>query len=105
MRFSNGEPHTWPLPAARSRESGSPIVFGPRIPDFLSRLVALSNFMRLSLRESRIRGCGRFCMVGNPGNAGANMGHPAIVSGMESKSAARYRCLVDNGAHTSEALP
>jgi hypothetical protein len=25
----------------------SPIVFGPRIPDFLSRLVALSNLMRL----------------------------------------------------------
>jgi hypothetical protein len=34
----------------------SPIVFGPRIPDFPSRLVALSNFMLLSLRESRIRG-------------------------------------------------
>ena len=33
----------------------SPLVFGPRIPDFLSRLVTLSNFMRLSLRESRIR--------------------------------------------------
>ena len=33
----------------------SPLVLGPRIPDFLSRLVTLSNFMRLSLRESRIR--------------------------------------------------
>jgi hypothetical protein len=32
----------------------SPIVFGPRIPDFLSRLVALSETMRLSLGESRI---------------------------------------------------
>jgi hypothetical protein len=36
----------------------SPIVFGPRIPDFLLRLVALSNFVRLSLRESRMRGRG-----------------------------------------------
>ena len=36
----------------------SPIDFGPRIPDFLSRLAALSNFMRLSLRESRTRGRG-----------------------------------------------
>jgi hypothetical protein len=37
-------------------ERASPIVFGPRIPDFLSKLAALSNFLRLSLRESRIRG-------------------------------------------------
>ena len=46
-------------PEAVVRKEGyrraSPIVFGPRIPDFLSRFVALSNFMRLSLRESRIR--------------------------------------------------
>jgi hypothetical protein len=33
----------------------SPIVFGSRIPDFLSRFVALSKFMRLSLGESRTR--------------------------------------------------
>jgi hypothetical protein len=33
-----------------------PFFPNPRIPDFLSGLVALSNFMRLSLRESRIRG-------------------------------------------------
>jgi hypothetical protein len=32
----------------------SPIFFGPRIPDFLSRSVAVGNFMRLSLRESRM---------------------------------------------------
>jgi hypothetical protein len=50
------------------------IMRGPRIPDFLSRLVALSNFMRL--RESRMRGRGWCCVVGNPGNAGANLGHP-----------------------------
>jgi hypothetical protein len=31
-------------------------VFVPRIPDFLSRFVALSNFLRLSLRGSRTRG-------------------------------------------------
>jgi len=30
----------------------------PTGPDFLSRLLALSNFMRLSLRESRKRGRG-----------------------------------------------
>jgi hypothetical protein len=29
--------------------------------------VALSNFTRLSLRESRIRGRGWSCLVGNPG--------------------------------------
>ena len=34
----------------------SPIVFCPRISDFLSKVVTLSNFMPLSLRESRIRG-------------------------------------------------
>jgi hypothetical protein len=55
---------------------GSPIVFVPRIPDFLSRLVTLSNIMRLSLREIRTRGRGQCCVVGNPGNAGANVGHP-----------------------------
>jgi hypothetical protein len=54
----------------------SPIVFGPRIPDFLARLVVLSKTMRLSLRESRKRGRAQCCLVGNPGNAGANMGHP-----------------------------
>jgi hypothetical protein len=32
--------------------------------------------MRLSLRESRMRGRGKYCVVGNPGDAGANMGHP-----------------------------
>jgi hypothetical protein len=30
----------------------SPIVFGQRIPDFLSRLVALSRIMWLALREA-----------------------------------------------------
>jgi hypothetical protein len=30
----------------------SPVVFGPRTPDFLSRLVALANFMRLSLMKA-----------------------------------------------------
>jgi hypothetical protein len=29
-----------------------PVVFGPRTPDFLSRLVALANFMRLSLMKA-----------------------------------------------------
>jgi hypothetical protein len=48
-----------------------PVFLSPRIPDFLSSLVALSNFMRLSLRETRIRGRGWCCVVGNPGNAGA----------------------------------
>ena len=56
-----------------------PIFFVPRIPDFLSKLVALSNFMRLSLRESRMRGRGLYCVVENPGNAGANVGHPDRV--------------------------
>ena len=35
-----------------------PIFFGPRIPDFLSTLVASSKTLRLSLRESRMRGRG-----------------------------------------------
>jgi hypothetical protein len=48
--------------------------FGPRIPDFLSRLVASSKALRLSLRESRMRGRAWCCVVDNPGNAGANMG-------------------------------
>jgi hypothetical protein len=54
----------------------SPVIFGPRIPDFLSRVVALSKFMRLSLRENRIRGRGQCCVAGDPGNAGANTGDP-----------------------------
>src|ERR1700678_1792016 len=54
----------------------SPIVFVPRIPDFLSRFVALSKFMRLSLRESRTRAGRWWRAIGNPGNAGANVGHP-----------------------------
>jgi hypothetical protein len=29
-----------------------PVVFGPRTPDFLSRLVALANCMRLSLMKA-----------------------------------------------------
>ena len=29
-----------------------PVVFGPRTPDFLSRLAALANFMRLSLMKA-----------------------------------------------------
>jgi hypothetical protein len=40
------------------RKSGSPVFVGPRIPDFLSRVVALNKFVRLSLRESHIRGRG-----------------------------------------------
>jgi hypothetical protein len=67
----------WPMAHRRKAVEGlRPSFFGPRIPDFLSRLVALSNFMRLSLRESRMRGRRLCCAVGNPGNAGANMGHP-----------------------------
>jgi len=31
-----------------------PVSINPRIPNFLSRLVALLNFMRLSLRERRL---------------------------------------------------
>jgi hypothetical protein len=34
----------------------SPVFLNRRIPDFLSRLVALSDFRRLSFRESRIHG-------------------------------------------------
>jgi hypothetical protein len=30
----------------------SPIIFGPRIPDFLSRFVALSKFVRLSSEKA-----------------------------------------------------
>jgi hypothetical protein len=45
-------------PERKAVVRASPIVFGPRIPDFLSRLMALSNIMRLSLRESRMRGRG-----------------------------------------------
>jgi hypothetical protein len=37
-------------------EALHPVFFGPRTPDFLSRLVALSNFIRLSLMKSRTRG-------------------------------------------------
>jgi hypothetical protein len=36
-------------------------------PDFLSSLLALANFMRLSLRKARIRGLGWYRDVGNPG--------------------------------------
>jgi hypothetical protein len=51
-------PDTWraDLREGQGKHSKN-FVFGPRIPDFLSRLVALSDFMRLSLRESRTRGC------------------------------------------------
>jgi hypothetical protein len=52
-----------------------PVLLNPRIPDFLSRFVALINFMRLSLREPHARR-GYCCEVGNPANADANMGHP-----------------------------
>jgi hypothetical protein len=37
--------------------------------------------MRLSLSESRMRGRDKYCVVGNPGDAGANMGHPYRVVG------------------------
>jgi hypothetical protein len=43
---------------------GRPVFIDPRIPDFLSGLLALSYFMRLSLRESRIRGRRRCWLVG-----------------------------------------
>jgi hypothetical protein len=37
-------------------------VFGPRIPDFLSRLVALCYCVRISLKESRTRGPVQSCV-------------------------------------------
>jgi hypothetical protein len=46
----------FPVPLALSdfllAEGASPIFFGPRTPDFLSRFVALSNSMRLSLMKA-----------------------------------------------------
>ena len=39
-------------------------------PDFLSRLVSLAHFMRLSSQKSRTRGPVRFCAMGNPGFIG-----------------------------------
>jgi IS30 family transposase len=56
----------------KSGRWASPAFFGPRIPDFLSRLVALSNVVRLSLGESRMRSRGECRILGNPGNASAN---------------------------------
>jgi hypothetical protein len=73
-RIRWAKPYNGFMPAAEKHWKKD--VFGPRIPDFLSRLVALSNFMRLSLRESRIRGHGKCSVVGNPGNASANVGDP-----------------------------
>ena len=93
----------------------SPLVLGPRIPDFLSRLVTLSNFMRLSLRESRIRvvasaasrksgqrWCelgahirgphqleGKTCGIPHLAKNERDVGHPAIVAGIEPKKRSR----------------
>jgi hypothetical protein len=37
---------------AKAIGGASPVFFVPRTPDFLSRLVALSNSMRLSLKKA-----------------------------------------------------
>jgi hypothetical protein len=42
----------------------------PILPDFLSRLMALSNFMRLFLRESRTRGRGLMLASRKSGHLG-----------------------------------
>jgi hypothetical protein len=73
----------------KSGRWASSVFIGPRIPDFLSRLVALSNVVRLSLGESRMRGRGECRIVGNPGNAGANVGHWFPGTGKETSSSAR----------------
>jgi hypothetical protein len=76
---------SWPRPFARAGveqaavrlcRRASPIFFGPRIPDFVSRFVALSNFMRLSFERKPHARRVYWCEVGNPGNAGTNVGHP-----------------------------
>jgi hypothetical protein len=58
----------------------------------LSRSVALSNFMQLSLRESLTRGRGKYRVVGNPGDAGANVGHPygVVMSAKDRGEGLRY---------------
>jgi hypothetical protein len=45
--------------------TADPLGFAP--PDFLLRLVALANFMRLSLRERRTRNHVQRSVAGNPG--------------------------------------
>ena len=47
------------------RGTADPLGFAP--PDFLLRLVALANFMRLSLRERRTRNRVQRSVAGNPG--------------------------------------
>jgi hypothetical protein len=42
-------------------------ILGSAPPDFLLRLVALADLMRLSLRERRTRGFVQCCVPGNPG--------------------------------------
>ena len=51
-----------------------PVVFGPRTPDFLSRLVALANFMRLSLMKAAHAAVGWRRVTGNPDTLGRTWG-------------------------------
>jgi tetratricopeptide (TPR) repeat protein len=62
---------------AKSCRRALPCRFRPTHPGFPVEIGAASNFVRLSLRESRKRGRRHFSVVGNPGNAGANVGHPS----------------------------
>jgi hypothetical protein len=47
-------------------------------PDFLSRLVALADFMRLSLRKAAHVVVGKCCVIGNPGPLGMTKGERLI---------------------------
>jgi hypothetical protein len=46
-----------------------------KTPDFLSSSAALTNFLRLSLRENRTRVHNGRCVAGNPGSE-RDVGHP-----------------------------
>ena len=68
------QPHLLPRPYGKKQWWAAPVFFFPRTPDFLLRLVALSNSMRLSLKESRTRGPVLCCVTANPGTLGRTWG-------------------------------
>jgi hypothetical protein len=72
--------------------------FRPTYPGFPVEVGGLSKTMRLSLRESRIRGRGLCCVVGgDPGNAGANMGHPCRSVGTRDRVEGRSAGAIGAG--------